>query len=98
MLKTTDGRTLMRIMKELELEEPFILNKSKGSLTFELDGSTSICNGHDGENIQVEIDDIWVKLVGGGNEIKIPNYDHTHLEFAIVNAAELLWFEWGMNM
>ena len=96
MLKTTDGRTIMKVIKDFEAQEPFMLNDSKKSYSFDIDGSTSLLNGEDGWNIHVEVDDIWLTFTGGNHEKKIPNYDHERLEFAIVCAAELLWFEWDM--
>ena len=97
MLKTIDGRTMAMVMKDIEEMSPFMLNEGNDKfMTFELDGSTSGYKGHEGENIWVYVDDIIVRLSGGGHEIKIPNYNHSSLDIMIKYAAELLWFQWDM--
>ena len=96
-MKTTDGATLLTTVKEAR-------KVTEGHLTdvvvkFTIDGSTGKTVGHEGEYIDVEFNNIYVKLSGGGNSIKLPNYGHYGtLCSAISNAAEVLLFEYDMEV
>ena len=98
MLRTTDGRSMSMVVKELEGMAPLYDNLQGTKMEFTIDGSTSEFIDHDGELINVKISDIYVVLEGGGNTIKIPNYNHSSLPSMIERAVELLLFEYGCDM
>ena len=96
MLRTTDGRSMTDIFNELNNIKPDMNNINKVLMSFDIDGSTSSYHGHDEETIHVEITDIYVKLSGGGNTIKLPNYNWPTLKYMIERAIEILFFEYGI--
>ncbi len=96
-MRTTDGRSVLTAVQEARKE-------TEGHLTdivvkFAIDGTSGHTIGHEGEIINVEFDNLYVKLSGGGNSITLPNYGHYgSLCSVIEHAAEVLLFEYNMKV
>ena len=91
MLKTKEGRTIRSIIKE---------NDDRGvtCYAFTLDGATSEWKGHEGQKIDVCVTSLWVRLYSDNSDMKIPNMMHDTLPSMIENAAEVLLFQYGMDL
>lgn len=96
-MRLTDGRSLMEAVKGArELTEGHLTDLV---VKFTIDGSTGETVGHEGETIDVEFDNLYVKLSGGGNSITLPNYGHYgSLNSVIEHAAEVILFEYNMKV
>ena len=98
MFMTTEGKTLLKMMDELERVKPDFHDLNKVLISFDIDGATSEYRRHEGEIIHVEITELLVTVSGGGNTIKLPNYNHFSLMSMIDRAAEILLFEYDMEV
>lgn len=99
MLRTLTGNTIRRFMEGLDKESVFTNGAfSKKPAVCVLDGSTSRYKGHEGQTVHIEVTQLYVTLTGGGNVIKLPHYNHETLVSMIEDAAEILFFEYGMTI
>ena len=101
MFRTKEGNWRVADMLEMFDTMTFMAKGSdyfKVELEFELDGSTSMYNGHEDEIVKVKVDTTIITLTCGENEIKLPNMCRTTLSSMIERAAEILLFERGVKV
>ena len=92
MLRTKEGKTVEQMLKEfrsIEKKDPMNTN-----FTFEVTGEGSKSIGFENLTVKVECNVIWIRIIGKGGEIEIPNYGYVNtLRGYVEDGIELMLFK-----